>query len=562
MTSLTGRRRISAHHILLALVGVTFVIGALIPLVVAPEQLLYLVTVDDAFYYHVLADNWLSGHGVVFNVGHPTNGFHPLYFLLVLSVQSVVDGLNPPVISMMAIGTVLHIAIAVNVFLTLREIRDRDTAFIGGVLWLLHPRILELSISGMETVLQVFFISILATYFVRQDWRVPSCRRLLIIGILLALIFLSRMDGVFIGLGIALSLLWRRSKSSNESLFSTRNVDLVAGASISTILVFPWLLWSTVATGHLFPVSGSAIRDTEIAFDRLARASANPRFGYFLEAYEAALMIAEEVLKFVTWGYFDSLIAYGPLGLGARNFDHLILYGIIAISISLLGMFLYFSRCSRVSGIREVDFLVIGIVLILSYYIFYGFRYRHYYSLSLLLVLVLIAGLSFGEVRDVFVSRLDYSAAYIVLPTVAILLALFLGVQATVITSVAGAEEQPTLYQEADYINKQLAEEAKPGNFNTGYAQYYTPNHDVENLDGVINTPAYEARRDGRIDCYILERNITHIVGFEGRPKRVFNNRDLAKGGVIELQKLDSAGILNAPQLAAYRIEGTNTSRC
>jgi hypothetical protein len=72
--------------------------------------------------------------------------------------------------------------------------------------------------------------------------------------------------------------------------------------------------------------------------------------------------------------------------------------------------------------------------------------------------------------------------------------------------------EEPARYQDAKYINKNIPEEKKIGSFNSGIRQYYTPNHSVINLDGVVNVEAYRARSETRLSTYIKQNGICYLV--------------------------------------------------
>ena len=65
---------------------------------------------DDAYYYYSLAKNIVNGHGIVFNYGIPTNGFHPLYVLILLPFFELLYplGVNLPIYASLFILTILH----------------------------------------------------------------------------------------------------------------------------------------------------------------------------------------------------------------------------------------------------------------------------------------------------------------------------------------------------------------------------------------------------------------------------------------------------------------------
>jgi len=71
------------------LCGATFVaLGGL--KVASPGQELICLFHDDAFYYLQTARNFAAGHGSSFDGLHRTNGYHPLWFLLLTAVTSLI----------------------------------------------------------------------------------------------------------------------------------------------------------------------------------------------------------------------------------------------------------------------------------------------------------------------------------------------------------------------------------------------------------------------------------------------------------------------------------------
>ena len=64
----------------------------------------------------------------------------------------------------------------------------------------------------------------------------------------------------------------------------------------------------------------------------------------------------------------------------------------------------------------------------------------------------------------------------------------------------------------AEYINKNIPEYDVIGSFNTGILQFFTPNHDIINLDGYINPEAFFARKNNQLEEFIIEKNISWII--------------------------------------------------
>ncbi|MFH0859937.1 MAG: hypothetical protein V1921_01940 [Candidatus Altiarchaeota archaeon] len=70
-------------------------LGLLLRLIVAWTDITVLLQKnlpDDAFYYFGIARNIASGNGVTFNGQHMTNGFHPLWALMITPFYFLMEG--------------------------------------------------------------------------------------------------------------------------------------------------------------------------------------------------------------------------------------------------------------------------------------------------------------------------------------------------------------------------------------------------------------------------------------------------------------------------------------
>src|SRR5687768_11948827 len=67
-------------------------LAAMVFVAVAPLRSLLFRTTDDAFYYFQVARNIVGGVGPTFDGIHPTNGFHPLWMLILLPVIAAAGG--------------------------------------------------------------------------------------------------------------------------------------------------------------------------------------------------------------------------------------------------------------------------------------------------------------------------------------------------------------------------------------------------------------------------------------------------------------------------------------
>ncbi|GLZ38297.1 hypothetical protein [Actinokineospora sp. NBRC 105648] len=171
---------------------------------------------DDAFYYFGVAGHIAAGDGSTFNGLDPTNGYHPLWLLLLVPVFSITHG-KVALVAVTLVSSALAIASA-------RQI-DRIGLFTGRpvLVTLCAAPLLVVGAagpsfwySGMETGLLLFALLWLAATYVRTDGFAapdfgPAGARA--VGALMALAVLARLDTVFpmAVLGVVAALTWARS---------------------------------------------------------------------------------------------------------------------------------------------------------------------------------------------------------------------------------------------------------------------------------------------------------------------------------------------------------------
>ncbi len=165
---------------LLALVSLSF-IGMVIfyPPLVWVDTLL-----DDAYYYLGVARNISLGHGSTFVQPFETNGYHPLWLLILTGMSYLIGGDRYLVVA----GTHLLGAIALAGFLWISK-REKGLVWPAALTVLCYPATFLL---GMEVVL----LPVLTLIYFRQE----GYRR----GVLASLVFLTRIDALVLMVGRAL----------------------------------------------------------------------------------------------------------------------------------------------------------------------------------------------------------------------------------------------------------------------------------------------------------------------------------------------------------------------
>ncbi|HSG26936.1 MAG TPA: glycosyltransferase family 39 protein, partial [Candidatus Krumholzibacterium sp.] len=335
---------------------------------------------DDSFYAFKIARNIAAGNGLTFDGVHPTTGFQPLYvFLLVPAYMAAGSDLVTPVYIAL---TMLALLTSLTAWLVYR-ISRRYTGFVPAVLaaavWGFSPIVTKQGANGLETGLSTFMIALSVYYYidrVRPHWKLPN-GRFAVLGMLLGVTVLSRIDGVFLVLAMMLDylLVLRKRKMAAQAL--VRVSLMSAGVAL---LYGPWLLVNMLQSGSPIQDSGSATRFLSMAyatyFDNGGSniADRGPDAAFILEHLKHSLSTIK--ITPPTHVLFRSLDKVGELA-GFREPLHFA--GNIAGIMALIAMALSIRKWKKdpeFSRRRELDFLLLlGGLLILSYstYIFGAF---------------------------------------------------------------------------------------------------------------------------------------------------------------------------------------------
>lgn len=463
---------------------------------------------DDAFYYHSIAQNIINGKGIVFNEGIFTNGFHPLYLIILLPIHYLFSpNLIIPIYFSMGINSIFSILTSIFIFKTVKRIFNEFFALITAIIWLFSPTIIFLSLSGLETSLQVFLISLLTYLTVKKDKLENfTIKESFYFGLLNGLIFLSRMDGIFFIFCFFLKVFYDKiqimSRSKNRNLLYNFK-DLLLIGFFSFLCVFPWLLWSYIKCGSIYPVSGNAVRlfpghtilnGFKISFREM--------MGYF-----GANRIAR----------FNSILFYSM---------------IIIIVISFVGIFLFDIAFIK-KTVKKFNFLILNFVIFFIYYIVvhrhFQLWYFHYpyFVFGLIIPPIILQNIQnfFRSIENklykyheqtnkkfIFIKKNMTNIGNGVF--ILFLFTTFI-ISGTIQYSYGWWPCEKSKYESSLWINQNISEDEKIGSFNTGIIQYFSINHDVINLDGVVNYETYNYRLNNSIENFILSNNISYLIDTE-----------------------------------------------
>ncbi len=491
-----------------------------------PYETLTRLLDDDTFYYLQVARNTAAGNGVTFDGVSPTNGFQPLWMAILVLIFTVVPR-NPDVVMhlTLALCSICSIASAYLVFRIIsRVLGYRWSGLCAALFWALnYPAVIRIGLNGLETSLSLVTFA-LTTYAYLHVRECATPRRMFLLGMLLGIAVLARVDHLALALVFPLDLL-----CFNRGYPRPRPAAWVAAFSGMTLMLAPWIIWSVHSSGTPVPASGQAISYRH----RFWRTS-------LLEPYNLLLTV-----KYIALG-IQHLFEAIDLGLVVRLFPKTLrgvnpaalLGGLTVLAAAMYGICrLYWD------AYRPLFFLILYaslLVLVYSTGLFPGIRYLH--TAVFILVLLLCA---LGEtLMRSLTKQLAHRGARLLRVSVILLVTVYVTATLTNTLGVWSCSDRPfgsfiwTMYDDGvRWINEETAPEDIIGSFNAGIYGYYSRRR-VVNLDGVINDNAYRAIRAGTLLSYIEAEGIRYIVDWEGQAYFFLDNFGGRAGYRKQLRKV------------------------
>jgi hypothetical protein len=472
------------------------VVGLALRLLMAwsPSQTLVQKTLpDDAFYYFAIARNTWTGNGVSVDGTTPTNGFHPLWALMLLLPFATAKTGDLPVHLSLSLAALFDVGAAWLAYVTVRRVTG---SVWGGVLasglYAFNPLVAMESLNGLETALGVFCFALTASVYLSRFGdrkRIPTGDWMLL-GLVIGLMLLARTDTVLFALVLGLHALWRGRKTPGRTVGG-----LTISALISALLLLPWLIWNWVTFGTI--VQSSAIAAPSV-FRRA-----------LFEPLENGVPFAQVWWKgFWPVVYLSLLLAFRYAGL---SWTALAVAAILKRVLSPPGG--EGMPDKAVGGIFASKLLLplIGALLPLLVHTFIRWYPRTWYYVPLAWSSGLVAGPALARIgAELNITRLGRVLARTGLATLAVLLALQ-GVRSWLDGFYPW---QRHMLAGASWMADQAPSDAVVASFNSGLQAYYGQRAMV-NLDGVVDWGAIRAAESRLLLDYARKRGATHLIDYE-----------------------------------------------
>ena len=289
---------------------------------------------DDAYITMRTVDNFVNGHGLVYNLGERVQSYtHPLWLFVITGVYGLTHNAYWSLISVS-----LFLTLLMAIIFARRIARNQYAVIFGIAAMLLSKSFIDFSTSGLENPLTYLLIVIFVIAYMTP---VVNLKKLFVVSLIAAIAALNRLDLILLFLPGTIFTLWEtwRDVPTNQR----KKVLLTFVVSFFPLIM--WLSFSLLYYGFIFPNTAYAKLHTGVPEKLLVRQGA---------------------------AYFISLLDFDPVTL---------LVIVLGIGVTLLS--------------RNIQkwALAIGIGLYLGYIIYIGgdFMDGRFFTAPFLLAVILIS---------------------------------------------------------------------------------------------------------------------------------------------------------------------------
>jgi hypothetical protein len=417
---------------------------------------------EDGFYYFTIARNVAAGNGSTVDGLHPTNGYHPLWMLVLAAVHLVA-----PEGRALAYGTALQgMLMAVGATLLFLAARRRVATGPALLAALVFVGLTErFALSGLELELHALLVIASAWAWVAGWTETPG--RALALGGVMALGILARLDVLLLVIALAVAVAARP--------VARRNVRVIALAGPPLLVLGAYLLWNQAWLGHPLPVSAAAKRD-----------------------WSEALLLRDPYYQAGGWAWAKAWNALWIV-------RHLGSTWVTGLAMGTVGAaILSFTPAGRTTRVLR-PFVAAGCAQVGAYVLFHHGELtyaRWYYVLP-----PLMAALAAADVLEWATHRVRARVAFQTAACALVVLGTAVG-----LTRWRRAESpRVPLLDAAAWARANLPAEARIGAWNSGTLGYLS-GRTVVNLDGLVNSWSFLEIEQHDLCGYWARNGITHLI--------------------------------------------------
>jgi len=433
------------------------------------------IAVDDAFITFKIARNVYSGLGFSFDNVEITNA-SPFLWTYLLSLFGFLDSQGFVLFALVLCSLFFVLSGFFLYRICLHVLGRKEVGLITVFLYLFNPFFVLISLNGLETSLFLFFL-MLSLYFYlsrirRKETKFPN---LIYLSILLALMNLTRSDGIYFFLAFLIDYIFIFREAGTKERFKNFFLVLV----VFSLIVSPYFLWSYLEFGHF--ESGNAYYYSTLFAKNFAvnplSALSRQALVFAMTVSVMSLMVGSVILSFfgflVSKKFAKGLVLLSPL-----------------IIFSLLEIFQY----SFVMPILRLR-----------------------YILAATIILVMGLGLLLSHMKKV--SKGLFSLSLIAL---FLILLYFTAAIWTGYTDIGDSEIRVGLLLNSHVINAAKFMESEFPNSRIGISHigtfaYFSPHTIISDRNGKVSYEATDYGLRGEIENYFEERDVEYLAGFFSR---------------------------------------------
>lgn len=468
--------------------------------------------IEDAYYAFSVSRSIANGRGFAIDGVHPTNGVQPLICMVYAPAFLLLD--RSPVAPLRLVLLLnIGFAIAGGLFFGrlvsgMRKdsgrIRNSTVGLVASSLYLVNYSLSTHLLNGLETGLTLVILLIVFLQWNRirrilQSGQRPGLKEYAVIGLLLGVAAISRIDTLLLGIPLVVDLYLSGRAVTREKPVRSLLAPSLAIAIGALLVSLPWWIYNLERFGHLLPVSGQSQAD--LAPDRFS------------------------VLQATFNTIADALIPglHTPQGWGINGFA---IFGLLLPTTLLLipQSRRWVGALTRElrAGFSLEDLrvpLLYGVVITLAYTFLFGAP--HFQPRYLVLLQIIVLALSVISLTHV-VQRVE---TWTSLKKAALILGCSLYCAANLLLMLRfynGSYNNPLLETVA-WIEKNTDAETRIGIFQSGTSEYFFPGR-VTNLDGKVNPEAHTAYRQGALGSYADSMAFDFLIDWPLYTDRIFKD--------------------------------------
>jgi len=239
------------RYVIIAVLTISFYI-ALFSLL--PDSRVVCSLSDDAYYYLQISRNIALGNGSTFDGINSTNGYHPLYLLILIPIHLLVNFNR--LLAVRAIFILQGALYFFTLYMVVKKLKSEVGVFglLTMVILTLYPRFFHILTVGMESLLSLLLLSMIWFYsdgFFKGEGDLKGG---FVLGILCGLLTLSRLEvgTVVTALLVLVILIVRFRKWGMRAISNALIIPL-----LYVIMVMPFLIWNYMVFNHILTISAS-----------------------------------------------------------------------------------------------------------------------------------------------------------------------------------------------------------------------------------------------------------------------------------------------------------------